>query len=79
MVNNDKVMNKGLKKSKTFQNINSSERLAKTVKIINENFTCLICQQSFGHLGILNRHIKIVHGNVKNFTCLICINQLDKK
>ena len=35
MVNNDKGMNKSLKKSKTFQNINSSERLAKTVKIIN--------------------------------------------
>ena len=37
-----------------------------------KNFTCSICNRSFGYKSTLTHHVKSVHEQVKPFTCLTC-------
>ena len=39
---------------------------------VRKNFTCEICRKGYSTINSKERHIRIVHGEVKKFECNVC-------
>ena len=47
-------------------------------QIVEQNFTCEICEKAFSTKKNKDQHVTIVHGEVKKFDCNVCDKKFGK-